>query len=330
MKRRIRWGILGPGRIAGKLAAALRESEGAELAAVGSRSLERAERFAAGFGFARAHGSYEELARDAGVDAVYIATPHSRHRDDTLLCLHAGKHVLCEKPFAINAAEAEEMIAAARAQKLALMEAMWMRFMPSILKVRNLVEGGEIGEIRKITADFGFRARFDPESRLFDPALGGGALLDVGVYPVSLAFFLLGEPATVSGLAHIGETGVDEESTAILGYGSGAQALLTMALRLESPQEAFILGTEGSIWIPRGWWKSERIVVRDKGRRERTIDLPRIENGFICQAEEIMGLIHAGKTESGLMPLDDSLAVMRIMDRIREHWGLIYPMEISS
>lgn len=330
MKEKIRWGILGPGRIAGKFAAALQKSEGAELAAVGSRSIERAERFATAFGFARAHGSYEELAGDGEVDAIYIGTPHSRHKDDTLLCLNAGKHVLCEKPFAINAAEAEEMIATARAKKRVLMEAMWMRFMPSMLKVRDLVAEGEIGEIRKITADFGFRAEFDPKSRLFDPALGGGALLDVGVYPVSLAFFLLGEPATVSGMAHFGETGVDEESTALLGYESGAQALLTMALRLESPQEAFILGTAGSIWIPREWWKSERIVVRHKGRPERTFDLPRLENGFIYQAEEIMDLIRTGKTESELMPLDDSLGVMRIMDRIREHWGLRYSMERSS
>jgi predicted dehydrogenase len=207
------------------------------------------------------------------------------------------------------------------------MEAMWMRFMPSILKVRDMVEGGEIGELRKITADFGFRAEFDPESRLFDPALGGGALLDVGVYPVSLAYFLLGEPVTVEGIAYLGETGVDEESTAILGYEGGAQALLTMALRLESPQEAFILGTEGSIWIPEGWWKSERVIVRHKGRPARTIDLPRLENGFIYHAEELMEMIRDGKTESCMMPLDDSLAVMRIMDRIRKHWGLKYPME---
>ena len=327
MNEIIKWGILGPGRIAGKFAAALKESEGAELAAVGSRSLERAERFASKFGFTRAHGSYEALAGDAEVDAVYIGTPHSRHRDDTILCLEAGRHVLCEKPFAINAAEAEEMIAEARDGKRALMEAMWMRFMPSILKVRELVEAGEIGEIRKITADFGFRAEFDPESRIFDPALGGGALLDVGVYPVSLAFYLLGEPAEVGGRAHIGGTGVDEESTAILEYETGAQAILTMAVRREGSKEAHILGSAGSIWIPEPWWKSDIIVVRHEGRRERTIDLPRLENGFIYQAEELMGLIRDGRTESSMMPLDDSLAVMRILDRIRKHWGLIYPME---
>jgi predicted dehydrogenase len=327
MKEKIRWGILGPGRIAGKFASALREAGGAELAAVGSRSLGRAGRFASDFGFKRAYGSYEELAGDNGIDAVYIGTPHSCHRDNTILCLRAGRHVLCEKPFAINAIEAEEMITASRKKKRALMEAMWMRFMPSILKVRELVAGGEIGEIRRITADFGFRAEFDPESRLFDPALGGGALLDVGVYPVSLAYFLLGEPAVVEGTAYIGETGVDEESVALLGYEGGSQAVLMMALRLKTRCDAFIFGTAGSIWIPEPWWKSERIVMRRNGRRERTIDLPRLENGFIYQAEEMMGLVREGKTESEIMPLDDSLAVMRIMDRIRRHWGLKYPME---
>jgi predicted dehydrogenase len=327
MKEKLRWGILGPGRIAGKFAAALKETEGAELAAVGSRNLERAEMFASEYGFSRAHGSYEDLAGDDGIDAVYIGTPHSCHRDHSILCLRAGRHVLCEKPFAINATEAEEMVAAAREEKLTLMEAMWMRFMPSIFKVRELISEGDIGEIGRITADFGFRAAFDPESRLFDPARGGGALLDVGVYPVSFAYYLLGEPATVGGAAHIGETGVDEESVALLGYKGGSQAILTMALRLETQRDAFILGTAGSIWIPEPWWKSERIVVRQEGRGERTIEIPRLENGFIYQAEEIMNLIREGKTESEIMPLGDSLAVMRIMDKIREHWGLKYPME---
>jgi predicted dehydrogenase len=327
MKEKVRWGILGPGRISRKFASALAEIEGAAPAAVGSRSLERAEEFASEFGFARTHGSYEELARDDGVDAVYIGTPHSRHREDSILCLQAGRHVLCEKPFAINAGEAEEMIAASRKAGRVLMEAMWMRFMPSILKVRDLVEAGRIGDVMRITADFGFRAEFDPGSRLFDPALGGGALLDVGVYPVSLAYFLLGEPSFVGGAARFGSTGVDEEGIALLGYEDGAQAVLTMALRLESPRDACILGTDGSIWIPEPWWKSERITLRQEGRGDRTIDLPRLENGFIYQAEEMMKLIREGRTESAVMPLEDSLAVMRIMDRIRERWELRYPME---
>jgi dihydrodiol dehydrogenase / D-xylose 1-dehydrogenase (NADP) len=327
MKEKIRWGILGPGRISGKFAACLTEVEGAELAAVGSRSLKRAERFAAEFGFTRAHGSYEALAADDGVDAVYIGTPHSFHREHTILCLRAGRHVLCEKPFAINTVEASEMIAAAREEKRALMEAMWMRFMPSIVKVRELVAKGSIGEIRSITADFGFRAEFDPENRIFDPVLGGGALLDVGIYPLSLAHMLLGEPETVEGTAHIGETGVDEESTAILGYNGGRQAVLTMAVRLETPCEATILGTNGSIRIPASWWRSDRIIVSQEGRGERIINLPTAENGFIYEAEEFMEIIRGGRLESEIISLDESLSIMRTMDRIRESWGLKYPME---
>ncbi len=327
MQEKIRWGILGPGRISGKFAACLTEAEGAELAAVGSRSLERAEKFASEFGFARAHGSYEALAADNGIDAVYIGTPHSFHREHTILCLKAGRHVLVEKPFAINASEAADMIAAARDEKRALMEAMWMRFMPSIVKVRELIAEGAIGDVRTVTADFGFHAEFDPENRVFDPALGGGALLDVGIYPLSLAHMLLGEPETVEGTAHIGETGIDEESTAILRYDGGRQAVLTMAVRLETPCEATIIGTEGSIRIPAKWWRSDRIYVSQEGRGERTIDLPTTENGFIYQAEEFMVIIRGGRLESEIISLDESLSIMRTMDRIRESWGLKYPME---
>ncbi len=328
MQKTVRWGILGPGRISRKFAAGLQAAEGAGIAAVGSRSLVRAEQFAAEFGVPRAYGSYRSLVDDDGVDAVYIGTPHSFHRDHAILALRAGRHVLVEKPFAINAAEASEMIAAARGEKLALMEAMWMRFIPSITEVRRLVAAGTIGEVRRVEADFGFRAGFDPNDRLFDPNLGGGALLDVGIYPLSLAHMLLGEPATVGGTARLGETGVDEESTAILGYAGGRQAVLTMAVRRDTRCDAFIQGTEGSIRIPPAWWRSERIELVEKGRSERTIDLPFKGNGYTHEAEEFMDLVRVGGTGSEVMSLDESLSIIRTMDRIREHWGLKYPMEI--
>jgi predicted dehydrogenase len=181
--------------------------------------------------------------------------------------------------------------------------------------------------VRRITADFGFRAEFDPGSRLFDPALGGGALLDIGIYPVSLAHILLGEPDTVGGKAHIGETGVDEESVVLLGYRGGEQAVLTMAIRLDTPRDAYILGTAGSIWMPEPWWKSERIVLRREGRGETTIDLPCSKSILAYQADDFMDLVRAGKTESLVMPLSQSHALARTMDRIRRHWGLRYPME---
>ncbi|HSG29519.1 MAG TPA: Gfo/Idh/MocA family oxidoreductase [Candidatus Krumholzibacterium sp.] len=327
MKKTIRWGILGPGRISRKFAAGLQTAEGAEIAAVGSRSLERAERFAAEFNVRSVHGSYISLLEDDSVDAVYIGTPHSFHRVHTVLALRSGRHVLVEKPFAINAAEAAEMIAAAREEKLALMEAMWMRFMPSIREACRLIEAGIIGDVRRVEADFGFRAGFDPKDRLFDPHLGGGALLDVGIYPLSLAHMLLGEPETIGGTAHLGETGVDEESTAILGYPGGIQAVLTMAVNRDTACGASILGTEGSVTIPPAWWRSERILLVEKGRSQRAIDLPFKGNGYTGEAEEFMEVIRGGGTESELMSLDESLSVMRTMDRIRKHWGLRYPME---
>jgi predicted dehydrogenase len=327
MRENIKWGILGPGIISRKFATALLATEGAELAAVGSRSLERAGRFASEFCIPRVYGNYKSLAEDAELDAIYIGTPHSHHKEHTIRCLRAGRHVLCEKPFAINAVDAANMLAVAREEKRTLMEAMWMRFMPSIVKVRKLVAEGSLGEIRRVTADFGFRAEFNPKNRLFDLSLGGGALLDVGIYPVSLAHMLLGEPDTVEGTAYIGNSGVDEESSVILGFAGEKHAVLTMAIRRETRCDALILGTAGSIRIPKPWWKSEHIVVTQKGRAERTIELPYTGNGYTYEAEEFMDLIRIGRLESEVIPLDESLAIMKLMDKIRHRWGLKYPME---
>lgn len=327
MNENIYWGILGAGTVSRLFATGLQDAEGAKLVAVASRSLERASGFASEFDVPRVYGSYEELAEDEALDAVYIGTPHSFHKEHVSLCLRAGRNVLCEKPFAINAAQAEAMINVARGEKRTLMEAMWTRFIPSMAKVREFVEEGGIGEIRGIEADFGFRADFDPKNRLFDPALGGGALLDVGVYGVSLAHMLLGEPETVAGSARMGETGVDEESTAILGYEGGAKATLTMAVRRETSCEASIIGTSGSIRITAPWWQSDRIIVARESGDEDKLDIPFKGNGYTHEAEEFMELIRTGKLESDVMPLAESLSVMKSMDRIRRKWGLKYPME---
>jgi len=327
MKANIKWGILGTGAASRLFVNGLMDVEGAEIFAVGSRDPHRGHDFAREFGIRRTILDYEYFSRDDQIDAVYIGTPHSFHRDNTILFLRAGWHVLCEKPFAINAAQAEDMIAAAAENGRTLMEAMWMRFIPSIVKVRELVAAGEIGEVQRVTADFGFRAEFDPENRLFDPSLGGGALLDVGVYPVSLAHMLLGEPETVEGKAHIGKTGVDEADTVRLGYSGGKQAVLTMSIRLDTSCDASITGTSGFIRIPAPWWSSNRIIVNRGGEKESAIYLPIKGNGYNYEAEEFMDLIRKGRSESKVMPLEDSLAVMRIMDRIRAEWGLKYPME---
>ena len=214
----LRWGILATGSIAHKFATGIAALDDAEIVAVGSRSREGADKFADEFDIPDRHDSYEALAADPDVDAIYIATPHSLHKENMLTCLAAGKAVLCEKPFAINAREAREAIDFARERGIFLMEAMWTRYIPLMVEVRRMVADGMIGDLRMITGDFGYRAGFNAERRTFNPALGGGALLDVGIYPLSLASMLLGKPQRIASMAELGETGVDEQSAMILGY----------------------------------------------------------------------------------------------------------------
>ena len=328
MAEKIRWGILGCGSIARKFAEGLSAVDDAELAAVGSRTQAKAQAFADEFGAARAHGSYEALAADGEVDVVYVATPHALHKDNTILCLEAGKAVLCEKPFTINAAQARQVIDLARKKGLFLMEAMWTRFLPCLVRVRQLLADGAIGQVRMVAADFGYRADFNPESRIFDPALGGGALLDVGVYPVSLASMIFGdEPLEIAALADLGATGVDEQAAFVLKYPGGRLASLLTAVRTLTPMEATIMGAEGHIRLHTAWWCGSKMTLCVRGQAEQLIELHPAGNGYDCEAEEVGRCLRAGRTESEVMPLDETLAVMRTLDRIRAEWGLSYPME---
>jgi len=325
MAEKIRWGILGTGGIASKFADGLSVLTDAELAAVGSRTQEGADRFGEQYQIPRRHASYEALATDPDVDVIYIATPHTFHNENTRLCLEAGKAVLCEKPFAINAVEAAGMIELAREKGLFLMEAMWTRYLPVIMHVRRLIAEGAIGEVRMLTADFGFRTGFNPEGRLFNPDLGGGALLDVGIYPVSLAYALFGQPDTIKTLAGLGETGIDEQSAYLFGYESGQLALLSSAVRTNTPHEAIIAGTEGLIRIP-DWWHARQFTLTKNGETE-VVELPFYGNGYNYEAAEVMRCLREGLLESETMPLDETLAIMGTMDAIREQWGLVYPKE---
>jgi predicted dehydrogenase len=320
------WGIIGTGNMASQLARALALLPEARLAAVASRSQERAEQFAAEFGVPRAYGAYETLFEDRDVDVVYVATPHTEHHDNTLAALAAGKHVLCEKPFALNAAEARAMIAEARQRKRFLMEAVWMRFLPLMDDLRALLAEHALGPIRMLHADFGFRAEFDPQSRLFDPKLAGGSLLDVGVYPVNLASLLFGNPTQVATLAHIGQTGVDEQAAISMCYEGGGVAVLSSSIRADTPNEAHITGDAGSIKLHNRWWVPERMTVTI-GERHETLHRPMLGNGYAHEAAEVVRCIDAGQTESRLMPLDETLAIMETLDHIRGQWGLRYPQE---
>lgn len=324
---KVRWGILGTGRVAGLFAEGLALVEDAEITAVGSRARESADAFGERFGVPHRFASYDELARCPEVDVVYVSTPHVHHHPNALACLRADKPVVCEKPFTLNARQARELVTCARERGLFLMEAMWTRFFPAMDRVRSLLRAGAIGEVRMVLADFGFSAPFDPAGRLFDPALGGGALLDVGVYTVSLASMVLGRPSRVAGLAHLGQTGVDEQSAFILAYPEGQLAVLAAAVRTATPRGATIVGTRGQIEIPMPFWCPPRLVLRPEGEPPERIELPFLGNGYNYLAAEAVRCLAAGKLESELVPLDESVAIMETLDAIRAQWGMRYPGE---
>ena len=324
---KIRWGILGTGRIAGDFATGLAALEDAELVAVGSRTQESADRFAERFDIPHRHPTYDALAADPDVDIIYIATPHTLHKENTITCLRAGKGVLCEKPFAINSAEAQEMIDCARASGGFLMEAMWTRFLPHIREMARRISDGQIGDIRLIQADFCYRAPLNPERRTFNPEMGGGALLDVGVYPISLAHHLLGAPARIASLAHLGETGVDEQAGILFQYDDGALAVLSTAVRTSTPQTLVISGTQGEIRTHDRWWAPAGFTISRDGHEAETVLPATVGNGWNYEAAACGRCLREGLTEHELMPLHETLAIMRLMDGLRTDWGLRYPME---
>lgn len=328
MERKIKWGILGPGRIAHSFAKGLKSLEDAEIVAVGSRDLEKSQEFAKKYSITNAYGSYQDLVNDKDVDIIYVATPHPFHKDCALLCLNAGKAVICEKPLTINAKESAELIACAKKNQVFLMEGMWTRFLPVTVKVMELISSGIIGDIKMIKADFGFCCGPDPSSRLLNPELGGGALLDVGVYVISYVSMLLGgeTPLSISSIANIGESKVDEEFSAIIGYDGGKIATVSGAIKTNIPQDVMILGTKGRIQIP-NFWHGNSVTVDLDNKDSQVYQLPFEASGFNYEAAEAIRCIKTGKLESDIMPLSESLTIIKIMDTIREQWSFKYPFE---
>lgn len=324
-ERTIKWGIMGPGGISRYFATDLAYAQGAELVAVGSRTLENAQKFASEFNVPRAYGSYDEMMQDPDIDIVYIGSLHPVHKDHILACLRAGKAVLCEKPFTINAKEAEEAIRVARENNVFLMEAMWTRYLPPIVQVRDWLKQGLIGEVRLLQADFGFDIGWQPEGRLLNRELGGGALLDAGIYPVSFASMIFGtQPSKITSTARIGETGVDEQFSILCEYEDGRTAMLNGAVRLKLNNAAVIYGTKGHIHVPNFLFgKSATLHVNDEQPVE--FNDGREMRGYNFEAEEAMACLRAGRKESAVMPLDETLAIMRTLDTIRGQWGLRYP-----
>jgi predicted dehydrogenase len=325
----IKWGILGTGAIANAFVKGLQHAPDAELLAVGSRAQETADAFASAYDIPRRYSSYRRLAEDPDVDVIYISTPHTLHCENTLLCLRSGKHVLCEKPFAINAQQAEFMVQCAREQNLFLMEAMWTRFIPAVCEIRRLLQDKHIGELQMFMGHFGFQAPFDPESRLFNPALGGGALLDVGIYPVSFSSMILGEPEGITGFAHLGTTGVDEQAAVLLKHPGDRIAVISCAISTDLPEDARIIGTGGTIIIPERCWRPDRFIVTHAGQEDEIHSLPVEGNGYNYQAEEVHRCLRKEQKESEVMPLEETCSIMHTLDVIRLQWGLKYPGETT-
>ena len=327
MAELINWGILGTGNIASIFAKDLKLVPGANLMAVGSRSSDTAKDFGNRFGAERCYSSYADLASDPDVDIIYIATPHTYHFDNTRLCLINNKAVLCEKPFMVNTLQAKEIIELARQKNLFIMEAMWTRFLPLMDVLKKLISSGAIGELMSVQADFCFHNEFDINSRLFNPGLAGGALLDVGVYPVMLAHSFLGKPKSIKAIATIGQSGVDESTGAIFDYDHGKTAIIQSSVSYSSPTEAVLSGTKGYIKVKRRWFEMNSLTVHRIGKDPETIEKPYEGRGFHFEIKEAQRCIKNGEIESPLMPHADTLQVMEILDWIRDKISLKYPFE---
>lgn len=324
MDQPVRWGILATGGIANSFAEDLALLPDAQIAAVGSRSQEAADAFAARHRIPRAYGSWAALAADPDVDVIYVATPHSNHHAAASVCLRAGKPVLVEKPFTLDTATSEDLFAQARAAGVFALEAMWTRINPVIRRIGELVDSGAIGEITHVSADFGLQGPIAPEHRLRAPELGGGALLDLGVYTVTFAQLFLGVPDRVSAFASLTPEGTDENTAIILGYDSGAVATLQCGFVGATPQRATITGTAGRVEVDRHFYKPSAFTMFSADGRGTRVEVPIRGNGLGYQAEEVMRCLRAGELESPLVPHSATLEVMRTLDAVRAQIGVSY------
>lgn len=326
MMKTINWGILGPGKIAHKFTAALSGVENARIYAVASRSIEKANQFAKQYGAQKAYGNYEEMFNDTELDVVYIATPHSHHFENTLKFLNNRIPVLCEKPITINSRQLNTLVGTARDKNVFLMEAIWTRFLPTIETTLETLKSGQLGKVKVLTADFGFRADYDPDSRLFNPALGGGSLLDIGIYPVFLSLLLLGYPEDIKALAVKADTGVDYSMAISLKYKDGAIASLNCTFGAHTETAADVYCEKGHIHINPRWVSPSSLrIYRDNNEPEDKKFTYGI-NGYVSEIEEVMQCLNEGKTESPKLNLDFSLQLMRLLDELRRICDISYPL----
>jgi len=320
------WAILGCGKIARKFATDLKVLPNARLYAAASRSLENAQAFANEIGFEKAYGSYEEMVNDPEVDVVYIASPHSHHCEHTLLCLNHKKAVLCEKAFAINSKEVAQMVDASKRNNTFLMEAFWTRFQPSFLKVMDIIRSGELGTLKMVRSDFAFNAEYNPEKRLYNVALGGGSLLDIGIYPIFMSLMTLGKPSEIRTLAKFCPTGAEESIMMSFSYPDGQIASLVSSFASYSSTQTEFSFENGFVRLNRRFytpttltywknWENEQLITFEKGAGF----------GYELEAAHVMECLERGMTESDRMPLSLSSDLMEIMDKVREDAGIIFP-----
>ena len=320
----IRWGIVGPGRIAENLVKDFAVVDGAQPVAVASRSIDRAQAFAARHEIERAHGSYADILADPDVDVLYVATPHPQHHAIALAALRAGKALLIEKTFTATTAGAEEIVDLARTTGVFVMEAMWTRFQPAIVAVRDLIADGAIGEVRSVQADLGVAKEYDAADRMFDLALGGGALLDVGVYVASFAQMLLGTPERVVAAGSLFPSGADAEASLLLDYGDGRTATLMASLRNVLPGHARVFGTTGWIDVLPRFHHPKTFVLHRGGAEPETITRTPIGAGYAHELIEVNDCLRAGRSESAVMPLADTLAVQRLLGEAADQLGVTH------
>jgi predicted dehydrogenase len=324
-----RWGILACGNIATKFADDLvAHVPDAVVYAVASRDISKAQAFGERYNATKTFGSYQELVDCPEVDVIYIASPHAQHHGHTLLCLEAGKPVLCEKAFAINTSMVKEMIAKSKEKNLFLMEAIWTRFHPTIAKTLEIIHAGQIGNIVHIVADFGFLANYDENARLFNPALTGGSLYDIGIYPLFISKLLLGNPKEIKAVATLAPTGVDMNTSMALSYESGATASLFSTFAANTDTTCTIYGTKGKIFLHSRFHETKGMTLEIEGEEPQIFETERLGWGYSYEIEEVQRCLKLGWTESDKLPLQFSLELMELLCEVRRQIGVVYPQEL--
>jgi len=329
MHQKIKWGILGTGRMAEIFTSELKSLPDAVVSAVGSRDRKKAQLFASRFGVPHYYGSYDELVSRSDADIIYVATPHPFHAENTILSLRANRHVLCEKPFSINSLEAMSMIHMAKEKELFLMDALWIRFTPLMQWLKQAVDDGFLGVPGIFSGSFGYSMDFDPHSRVYNPELGGGALLDVGIYPLSTSIWLMGLPDETVALAKLGTTRVDERTGFVMKTPEGKISTIFTSVINRTPGEFSIMGEKGFVTVPGPWWHQDKLTIYPNSGKAEIKTFPFEGRGYTYMAKHVMNCIRERMTESPVVPLSETFSIMKIMDKVKKQIGLKYPMELT-